>query len=196
VPARWTAASLRRALNAVLPPDVWVAGAEEVPLAFHARFDAIARGYVYRIGTGAAAWSPFRRRWCWALGREPDGAALRAAAAVLPGEHSFRAFAKAGQPERGERCVVTQAEWRAWAGGLAFHVTANRFLHHMVRYLVGTMVEIGRGRRPLSDMAGLLGGEGGLETSAPAPPEGLFLTRVYYTAAELERGTDEHEDLP
>lgn len=197
MPARWRAAELRRALNALLPPDVWVAAADEVAPGFHARYDAVARGYVYRVGTAEAAASPFVRRWCWPLGEPLDAGALAEAAAALPGEHSFRAFAKAGQPERGERCTVMRAEWREWPGlGYAFHVVANRFLHHMVRYLVGTAVAAARGRRSAADTAGLLAGAPGLETSPPAPPGGLFLTRVYYDRAELEgRAGTGNEDL-
>ncbi|NIR60679.1 MAG: tRNA pseudouridine(38-40) synthase TruA, partial [Gammaproteobacteria bacterium] len=105
------------------------------------RFDAVSRSYVYRVGTSERSRSPFRHRWCWPLARELDRGALAGAAARLPGEHSFRAFAKAGQEERGDRCTVYRARWSDWAGvGVTFHVTANRFLHHMVRYLVGTMV--------------------------------------------------------
>lgn len=186
VPGKWTAAALRRSLNAILPGDIWVAAAEEVALDFHPRYDALARSYVYRVGTVEAARSPFRRRWCWPLAEALDTELLGRAAATIVGEHSFKAFAKAGQEERGDRCTVHSARWVAWDDvGVEFHVTANRFLHHMVRYLVGTMVDIGRGRRPLDDMAGLLARRAGLETSPPAPPEGLFLTRVEYPSGDL-----------
>ena len=128
------------------------------------------------------------------------GSVLGAAAAAVEGEHSFRAFAKAGQAERGERCIVYVARWAPWGElGVAFHITANRFLHHMVRYLVGTMVAVARGRRPLEDMARLLANEPGLETSPPAPPEGLFFTRVYYSPTELaeaQRAGAVESDLP
>ena len=200
VPAKWTPAALRRALNAILPRDIWVASAEEAPLDFHARYDAVARSYVYRIGTTEFTRSPFHRPWCWPLAEPLDLAVLGAAAAAVEGEHSFRAFAKAGQPERGERCIVYSARWAPWGElGVAFHITANRFLHHMVRYLVGTMVAVARGRRPLEDMARLLANEPGLETSPPAPPEGLFLTRVYYSPdelAEAQRAGVVASDLP
>ncbi len=96
------------------------------------------------------------------------------------GEHTFRAFAKSGQPERGEVCTVAAAEWRAYAQGVEFHVTADRFLHHMVRYMVGTMVDVARGRRPAADIDELLRGASAVETSPPAPPEGLFLSHVSY----------------
>jgi tRNA pseudouridine38-40 synthase len=197
VPGKWTPDSLRKALNAILPPDIRVSAAEEVQLDFHARFDATARSYVYRVGTTESALSPFRRRWCWPLARELDRSALDAAAGQIVGDHSFRAFAKAGQEERGDRCTVMRAEWRDWGRiGVEFHITANRFLHHMVRYLVGTMVEMALGRRPLADMARLLAGEPGLETSPPAPPEGLFLTHVAYNETERQPEEAGNEDLP
>lgn len=186
LPARWTSADLHRAMNAVLPPDLWVASVDPAEPDFHARYDAIARGYVYRVGTVAAARSPFLRRWCWPV-REPlDGELLNEAAARFVGDRSFRAFAKAGQPERGDRCTVRRACWRPWGRvGLTFVVVANRFLHHMVRYMVGTMVDVARGRRPAGDIDALLDGAPGLETSPPAPPQGLFLARVYYHEDEL-----------
>lgn len=181
VPLRWTADSLRRALNALLPPDVWVEDARVVAPAFHPRYDALSRSYVYRVGFVAEARSPFHRRWCWPLARPADVAAMHDATQNLVGDHSFRAFAKAGQEERGDRCVVTSAGWAAWDGmGVQFQISANRFLHHMVRYLVGTLIDIGLGARPQADLAALLAGEPGLTTSAPAPPEGLFLAAVTY----------------
>jgi tRNA pseudouridine38-40 synthase len=184
-PSRWSAASLRRSLNSLLPPDVWVAEAAEAPARFHPRFDAVARSYEYRVGLAPHARSPFVARWCWPLVGVSalDVPIMQRAADRLVGDHSFLAFAKAGQEERGDRCVVTVARWEAWdATGLKFHVTANRFLHHMVRYLVGTLVAVGSGDRPGADVEALLAGEPGLTTSPPAPPEGLFLTRVDYPA--------------
>lgn len=188
MPGKWTPGALRKSLNAILPADVWVASAEAVPPEFHARYDAVAREYVYRIGTEPVSSSPFHRRWCWPVRDRLDGDLLDAAAARIRGDHSFRAFAKSGQPERGERSVVQRADWQAWPDlGLELRIRANRFLHHMVRYLVGTMVDIARGRRPLADVDSLLADEEGLETSPPAPPEGLFLARVYYSNDEIER---------
>ncbi|HSJ08052.1 MAG TPA: tRNA pseudouridine(38-40) synthase TruA [Longimicrobiales bacterium] len=181
VSRQWTPERLQRALNAVLPRDVWVASAAAANPEFHARYDARARGYVYRVGTSPLARSPFLWRRCWPLCEALDRDALDAAAARLQGEHSFRAFARSGQPHRGDRCVVHLAEWREWQpAGLRFRVVANRFLHHMVRYLVGTMVDVARGRRGTDEVAGLLEGVAGLGTSPPAPPGGLYLTDVYY----------------
>lgn len=180
VPPKWTAKALRRSLNATLPHDIWIESALEVPAAFHARYSATSRSYVYRVGTVEAAWSPFQRRWCWPQRDALAGGLLDEAAVLVIGHRSFRAFAKAGQPERGEICDVTVSRWRAYDAGLIYEVTANRFLHHMVRYLVGTMVDIARGRRPLSELRLLLENAPGCETSAPAPAEGLYLSAVEY----------------
>jgi tRNA pseudouridine38-40 synthase len=180
MPAHWDGEKLRRALNAVLPHDLWVSDAERVRKDFHPRYDALLRTYQYYVGTSPRARSPFHRGRCWALCEPVDVASLRVSAAAIVGERSFRAFAKAGQPERGERCRVERAIWDTWELGPRFTVTANRYLHQMVRYLVGTMVDIARGRRPAAELGALLAGESGFETSPPAPPQGLFLAKVEY----------------
>jgi tRNA pseudouridine38-40 synthase len=180
-PAKWSPRALARALNALLPADVRVVDARAVPPTFHPRYGATSRSYVYRVGLSEITRSPFHSRWCWPLCRELDLPTMRAATEPLLGEHSFRAFAKAGQEERGDRCIVRAARWVEWPGlGVQLEVSANRFLHHMVRYLVGTLVEIGAGRRPAADLARLLEPDTPLATSAPAPPEGLFLYAVAY----------------
>lgn len=184
VPDPWTPAGLRKSLNALLPPGIWVASAERAPEDFHPRYDAVARTYAYRVGLDEASLSPFHRRYCWPLARPLDPAVLHESADLVVGSHTFRAFAKSGQPERGDRCRVLEAEWSDWPPlGMTFRITADRYLHHMVRYLVGTMVEAAQGKRPPEDFRRLLEGGSGADgpiTSAPAPAEGLFLTAVRY----------------
>ena len=183
---------LEKALNAVLPNDIWIESVQSAAPDFSPRFDALARTYIYRLGTDVRSRSPFHRRWCWALGNDVDPGLLQRAADILPGEHSFKAFAKSGQAERGDMCTVTHATWEPWNHlGFSFRITANRYLHHMVRYLVGTMVDIVRDRRPLDDLERLLAEpQGDLSTSPPAPPEGLFLHQVAYpTIEDLEAST-------
>jgi len=181
MPAKWEARPLRRALNGLLPDGIWMESVEACPPDFHPRFDALDRTYHYRLGLDPRAASPFHRPFCWPLRRPPDLEAMREAARNLVGDHSFLAFAKAGQPERGDRCVVHAVEWARWEMGIEFRITANRYLHHMVRYLTGTLVEIGLDDRPSDDLGRLLTEPGcGLVTSPPAPPEGLFLARVRY----------------
>lgn len=163
-----------------------------MPEHFHPRFHAVARSYRYRVGLLRDASSPFYRPWCWPLVQELDRDLLQEAADLLSGERSFKAFAKSGQEHRGDICIVTLAGWHQWEEvGVEFRITANRFLHHMVRYLVGTMVDVGLGRRPLKEMALLLSETpGNLVTSPPAPPDGLFLSEVHYPDPIPEPGPD------
>ena len=184
VPAKWESAQLRRAMNAVLPSDVWVAKATEMRPEFHARFSAIARRYGYYVGTDDEANSPFRRRFELGFAREIDRAALDAAASAVVGHHCFRAFAVQGTaPDADDhRCIVTLSRWSDRSGGLIYSVQANRFLHHMVRFLVGTMLDIGTGRRPVSDMATLLAAKDNSAVSPPVAPHALFLEAVEYPA--------------
>lgn len=184
VPERWEPSELVRALNALLPPDVWVSSACRMVPAFNPRRDAVERTYCYRIGLDAGARSPFRRRYEWALTPPLVPALLAASAAELAGEHGFRALSAWGQEKTHYRCHVLEAVWqlREDGTGLEFWITADRFLHRMVRMLVGTMVDIGRGRRPLSDLRRLLKGTDNREASPPAPPHGLFLVGVRYPA--------------
>jgi tRNA pseudouridine38-40 synthase len=182
VAEKWTAPALRKALNAVLPDDLWVAAAFEMQPEFHARYSATARRYRYLVGTDEQARSPFRRRWELAVRRPVDLERLRGEAAALRGEHGFRAFAVRGTAPAGDdhRCIVRDAGWREREGGLSFEVEANRFLHHMVRFLVGTMLEVGAGRRPPGTVARLLDADDNREVSSPAPPHALYLERVEY----------------
>lgn len=180
-PSKWDAPALERAMNALLPGEIRVTGAVSTNSTFHPRYDAISRAYIYRVGTTPAASSPFEAPWCWPLRVTPDMTLLKSTAAQVVGDHSFIAFAKAGQEERGDRCFVTEARWSLWRDiGIEYRIEANRFLHHMVRYLVGTQIAIALGQRPLDDFAALLAGEPHLKTSPPAPPQGLFLASVSY----------------
>ncbi len=184
VPERWDATSLRRALNAVLPDDVWVAAACEMQPAFHARYSATSRSYSYTLGLDEETSSPFRRRWEWRPPSPPAMSLLQECGRRLVGEHSFRAFAVRGTApaEDEHRCTVTRAEWEEGDGRAIFRIDANRFLHHMVRFLVGTMVDVALGRRQAESMEALLAAENNQQTSPPAPPHALFLEEVRYPA--------------
>jgi tRNA pseudouridine38-40 synthase len=180
-PPNWTASALHRALNALLPPDCWVQAVHPVRSGFHARKSAISRRYRYDIGLDPASASPFRRRFEWALARPLDFDLLRSAADLIYGEHDFRAFAAKGDKPH-HRCRISMAEWklRPDRQGVSFSIEADRFLHHMVRMLVGTMTDVGLGRRPLADISALLLRGDNLDTSPPAPPQGLYFLAATY----------------
>jgi tRNA pseudouridine38-40 synthase len=182
VPDKWTAQNLRRSLNALLPDDVWVAAAHEMRPEFHARFSATSRRYAYLVGTDDDAFSPFRRKTEWAYRHTFDRASLDHAASLIRGEHRFIGFAVRGTapPTDAHRCAVSCAEWLDRPGGLTFVIEANRFLHHMVRFLVGTMLAQASGKRPATAVSDLLVAETNDEVSPPAPAHGLVLEKVAY----------------
>lgn len=181
---RWKekAPALGRALNGLLPRDIWVEQVHPMGPGFNARRSATARRYRYVIGTDAASRSPFRRAYEWALGRPLDPAQLEQPAQALLGEHDFRGLAAAGAAKPDYRCRVAFAQWapRADGTGVTFTIEADRFLHRMVRFLVGTMVDIALARRPPSDLTQLLTATDNHAASPPAPPQGLYLETVRY----------------
>lgn len=185
VPETWNASKLRRALNSLLPHDVWIAQAHNVTDQFHARYSAISRRYTYQLGTDEESASPFRRGYEWRVPwKLRDESALSEVADSLLGEHQFYGFAVRGTAPATDqhRCTVSYAAWTRNGGRLDFTIEANRFLHHMVRFLVGTMIDIAAGRRTPESFAELLCAANNLAVSPPAPSHGLFLDRVSYPA--------------
>ncbi len=188
VPERWTPEELQRALRALLPDDIWVVKVRRAQVGFDARRHATSRHYRYVVGCDEAAFSPFRRPYEWALGKALDQQLLDLACAPILGEHDFRGFSAVGQEKPHYRCTVTSAQWRerSDAEGFIFEIEANRFLHHMVRFLVGMMVDVARARRPAQDVARLLAEKNNKNASPPAPPEGLYLLGAQYPQIDEE----------
>ncbi len=167
-------------LNSLLPRDIAVLEAQEAAPDFHARYSAQAKTYEYRI-LNRPLRSPLHHAFAWWLPEPLQLEAMQAAAAALVGEHDFSAFRASGGRPGSPRRTVLAAAWRQGPDGLlCFSITANGFLRGMVRSLVGTMVEIGQGRRPAADLKDLLESGNRHRAGATAPPQGLYLVDVVY----------------
>ena len=177
LPSKHTAEELQNALNGNLEQDLYIDMVEDVDDDFHARFSATARKYEYHI---VKHFSPVTRNYTTPLKWQVDRKLLKECADVLLGEHDFSSFCKSTAEVDHKLCIVYIASWEESTEMLIFKVTANRFLQHMVRYLVGTMLEVARGRYNLTDFKNLLDNEKTEAVVLRAPAQGLYLKQVYY----------------
>ena len=171
--------ALRRALNALLPAQVRVTDARPAPAGFDARRSALGKRYLYVIDRAASA-DPFLRRYAWHLPRPLDAGAMRQGLQHLLGKHDFTAFCAAAGRDRSPTCTVRSARVLTRRDRLAVLISADSFLHHMVRNIVGSLVEVGRGARAPGWMAEIRDGRDRRRAGPTAPPHGLFLVRVLY----------------
>ncbi|MBP2655365.1 MAG: truA [Firmicutes bacterium] len=167
------------AAKSALPDDIVVTRAEEVSCDFHARYSARSKIYLYQIYVSKLP-DPFRRNYAWHLPKMPDVAAMHKAAQRIVGEHDFSSFRASGghliNPVR--TILATGCHQDAEKIEFIFHGTG--FLYHMVRNLVGTLVDVGWGRLTDSDFAAILAGRDRSLAGITAPPQGLYLKEVFY----------------
>jgi tRNA pseudouridine38-40 synthase len=171
-----------RSLNGVLPPDVAVLAATPMPGGFDARGDAVSRTYCYRVLNRRVRSAPLRHTALWCP-RALDRAALHACAAALAGRHDFTAFTPTDTRHTRLEREVASAGWREDGDLLELWITADAFMRHMNRVLVGTMLDVAAGNRSVESFAALLAGAPRSAAAATAAPHGLALAGVAYPAS-------------
>ncbi len=164
-------------LNRFLPQEIVVYKVMPVMPEAHARFDALSRSYEYRMHFGK---SPFLLGRSYMHYRDLDVSAMNLAAQHLIGAHNFRAFEKSRAQENTGICDVAEAVWKQREKEVVFHITANRFLRNMVRAIVGTLIEVGEGKRTPDSIPILLQTEKRSNAGTSVPPHGLYLSNISY----------------
>ena len=177
LPAKFDDEELCHAVNGNLNMDVQIDSVEKMPSNFHARFSADAREYEYHF---VKKYSPIMRKYATHLNHSIDFSLLQKCAEQLKGEFDFTSFCKANTETENKVCIVEYAEWETVDNQLIFRIKANRFLHHMVRFLTGTMGEVARGRYTVNDFSALLFNTPSKAVVVRAPAHGLYLKKVWY----------------
>lgn len=171
-------ATLTMKLNGLLPYDISVSRVEQVAPDMHARFSARARTYHYYIHTHK---NPFARRYSQEMHYRLDFNLMNEAGRILCEYEDFGAFCKAGSDVKTTLCQVTHAKWHQISDTeWYFEITANRFLRNMVRAVVGTLIEVGRGRMSLTDFRKVIEGKQRTQAGESMPAKALFLEEVKY----------------
>ena len=170
--------AIRHGLNALLPADVRVVSCEDVDDTFHARKSAVRRQYAYFLSRRPVA---IGRSYTTPLRHEVSLAKLQKAAEGILGEHNFSSFCKAKSDASNRVCRVERSAWRDSDGVLVYEITADHFLQHMVRALVGTMLDVGRGKMLLSEWRRVIRSRDRRAAGPTAPSKGLFLEEVSYS---------------
>jgi tRNA pseudouridine38-40 synthase len=170
-------ARIERSLNGILPRDIRVHGLTQTDQSFHARYSARLREYGYYITRKPSA---LRRKFSWFVSSALDRQVMHRAAEGIMGRNNFKGFSRKDVSVDNFICKVEEAEWVEQGDVLLFTIKADRFLYGMVRALVGTMVDIGKGRRNPSDLLAVLNSENRQLASQSAPARGLILEKVYY----------------
>ena len=173
-------ASLKRALNSLLPSDIVIHKAEEVEQDFHARKQSKSKVYEYRI-LNRDFRSPFHRHYAWHIPQKLDLGEMKRAAEILVGERDFSSFRSTGSPTRTAVRKVIRTDWNKGRDGLIhFEIEASGFLKQMVRAIVGTLVEVGRGKLGVEEFQRILDAKDRRIAGPTAPAHGLFLKEVKY----------------
>jgi tRNA pseudouridine38-40 synthase len=172
-------------INAILPPDIVIKSVRIVVPDAHCRYDVLSREYRYYLYSKK---NPFLADRAWFYPYTLDRDKLRAAAALLPEYQDFTTFSKRNTQVKTFLCTIYESAWKEEETGLVYYVKANRFLRGMVRGLVGTMLQVGRGRLSVGDFADVIRQKDNRLADFSAPGHGLFLHQICFPVSVFENG--------
>jgi len=177
IDTKMTPEQIKNAINSKIKNDIYINGCKIVKPEFNARYMATSREYIYKISKKS---NPINRRYCWYVSNDIDKKKLNECARMILGTHNFILFCKALSIKEDNNCRIEKSEWNFKEEMYCYTICANRFLHHMVRILVGTMIEIGKNSMPINIFEKMLNVNINNPRIINAPAHGLYLNKVEY----------------
>ena len=168
---------IKKAINSKLSKDIYIKDCTEVNKDFNSRFSAVRREYIYYI---TYDYSPMKRYYNWQIKQELDFNLLNQCADVIIGENDFSLFSKASSETKNKICKIYESYWTINNSNILYTITGNRFLQHMVRLIVGSMVEVCKNRMSIEEFKNILNCKETKKSAVRAPARGLFLNKIYY----------------
>ena len=168
---------IKKALNRKLSNDIYIKDCIKVNTDFNSRFSAVRREYIYQI---TEDFNPLNRMYYWHCKWPINQKKLNECSNLLLGEHDFSSFSKASSETKNKICKIYESKWSFNKTELNYKIVGNRFLQHMVRLLVGTMIEVSREKMKFKDFKNILENKDSKISAVRAPAQGLFLNKVHY----------------
>ncbi len=172
-----TSLQIKKAINSKLSKDIYINNCTEVKLEFNSRFSAVRREYIYYITYDS---SPMKRYYSWQIKHKLDIDLLNQCADIIIGENDFSLFSKASSETKNKICNIYESYWVINNNNISYTIIGNRFLQHMVRLIVGTMVQVSIGKISVEEFKKILNCNKIKTTAVRAPARGLFLNKIYY----------------
>ena len=174
---KMSTSQIKNAINSKINKDIYINGCQIIDENFNARFSALDREYIYKISKN---FSPIHRKYTWYVSYKIDENKLDECAKIILGEHDFKYFCKTLSQKENNNCCIKKSKWKFKHDLIFYEIKANRFLHHMVRMLVGTMIEVSKNSISLDIFSNMINGKDIKPRIITCPAHGLFLNKVNY----------------
>ena len=168
---------IKDAINSIIPNDIYINSCDFEKTDFDSRFSANSRQYIYTI---EKRYNPFNRNYCWYISYQFSEKKLNKCAAIILGTHDFQLFCKSTSKQENNKCIITESKWIFECDRCCYVISSNRFLHHMVRMLVGTMIEVAKGSLTIDQFQNMINVNVDKKRITTSPSQGLYLNKVNY----------------